>query len=268
MKKWLVYGLLTITISALFVACSSSQQEPKKKTLKVAATPVPHAEMLELIKPDLKEKGIDLKIVVVEDYQLPNRLLAERQVDANFFQHEPFLKAQIEAFHYQIVSLKKIHYEPLGLYSKNCCQLEEVSKGAKIAIPNDPSNETRALIFLEKLRWISLKNSSIQATVLDIEENPHQLKILEIDAPLLPRVLCDVNFAVIPGNFALQAGLNPQEEALWLEEGSSSYANLLVVRKGDEEREDLILLSRALCSPKMTQYLEVHFRGAVKSFCD
>lgn len=259
-RFWLV-GI--VIASGLLVSC-----QQKEKTLKVAATPIPHGEMLAMIQPDLKEKGIILKIVEVDDYNLPNRLLAEKQVDANFFQHMPFLEEQEKQFGYAFVAYGKIHLEPLGIYSNKLKSLEDLATGAIVAIPNDPTNEARALNLLADQKLITLKRCGVLATVEDILENPKKLRFHEVDAPLLPRILPDVTLAIIPANFALQANLIPNRDALAIEGACSPYANILVIRKGDEGRKDLQILKEALTSEKIKNYLSETYKGGIESAAD
>lgn len=250
--------LLLLSLS-LLLGCSKGQ-----KTLKVAATAVPHAEMLEFIKPDLKKRGVLLEIVEIDDYQLPNRLLAEKQVDANFFQHLPFLNSVKKEYDDQLVVLAKIHYEPLGIYSKKMISLNDLGKGAKVAIPCDPSNETRALLLLDSLHLIELKDKTKPyLTIHDLAKNPRSLVFSEIDSPLLPRILEDVDVAVIPANFALQAKLDPDKQALALET-TADYPNVLVIHQGDEGREDLLLLKELMTSHKMHDFLCEKYHGAIQ----
>lgn len=242
--------------------CLFSCQSGEKR-LKIAASSTPHAEMLEVIRKDLKEKGITLEIVVIDDYHLPNRLLAEKQVDANFFQHGPFLENEIADFGYSLTPLAKIHIEPLGIYSRKFRKLAEVPDHAKITIPSDPSNEARALLLLEEAKLIKLRDKKGHfPTMVDIDYNPHSYQVTELDAPLLPRTLNDTDLAVIPGNFALQAHLFP-EEALFLEGANSPYVNILVVRKGEEEREDLRLVAQLLRSQKVAYFLKERYHDGV-----
>lgn len=237
----------------------------QEKSLKVAASPVPHAELLNLIKSDLKEKGIHLKIIEIDDYNLPNRLLAERQVDANFFQHRPFLEEQEKEFGYKLTAYACVHIEPLGIYSKKIKSLADLPMGAVVAIPSDPTNEARSLELLSSQGLITLKkDKNSLSTCLDILENPKKIRFHEVDAALTPRILPDVDLAVIPGNFALQAHLLPSQDALVLESGENSpYANLLVIREGEGDREDLRLLKEALTSEKIRTYLIENYRGAL-----
>lgn len=243
----------------IFSGCSDS-----KKGFKVAATPTPHAQMLEFVKPELKEKGIDLFIIVTDDYNMPNRALADGEVDANFFQHIPFLDEQVKHFHYPIHSIAKIELEPMGIYSKKIKALSELADKAVVAVPNDPTNEARALILLENQGIIKLDNSqNLQATVLNIIGNPKNLKFIEVDAAMLPRSLGDVDAAVINTNYALEAGLSPLKDALVLEDQKSPYANILVVRKGDENRAEIEALKAAMTSEKMREFVLEKYKGAV-----
>lgn len=254
MKKWL------LALSIFLCSCGSSQ-----KTLKIAASAVPHAEILECVKGDLRHQGVNLKIVEVDDYNLPNRMLAEKQVDANFFQHEPFLEEQMRLHGYPLVSFIAVHVEPLGIYSTKLKSLDEIKSGSLIAIPQDPTNEARALMLLADSGLIKLKANQERhlTTPLDIQDNPKNLHFLELDAPFLPRALEDVDFAVIPANFALQAKVAPKKDALVLESAHSPYANIVVVRKGEENREELKKLKEALTSDKVRRFIEEKFHGAV-----
>lgn len=238
----------SIFVLCLMLASCSSD----KKGLKVAATPVPHAEMLSWVQDDLKAQGINLEILVVDDYNLPNRALAEGDVDANFFQHLPFLEAQKEAFGFKLTSIAATHIEPMGIYSKR----EGLKRKGRIALPSDPSNEARALLLLQKAGWIQVQEGKWNLSVLDILSNPHELEFIEADAALLPRILEDVDAAVINANFAIGAGLVPNKDAIILEDSDSPYANILVVREGSEEREDVRALKAALTSEKMRRLIK------------
>lgn len=254
-----VFLATAVLFLAFFSSCSSS-----KSGFKVAATPVPHAQILEFVKPDLKEQGIDLKIVVINDYNIPNRALASQEVDANFFQHLPFLEEQIAAFHYPIASIAKIELEPMGIYSKKISALADLKERAKVSIPNDPTNEGRALLLLQEQGLIRLKDqSSLQSTILQIADNPKQLQFLEVDAAMLPRTLADVDIAVINTNYALEAKLSPQKDALALESKDSPYANILAVRTGEENRPEIVALKKAMTSEKMRQFILDTYHGAV-----
>ncbi len=242
---------------ALLSACSSSQE-----SLKVAASSVPHAEILSVAKEELRERGIELKIIEVDDYNLPNRMLYERQIDANFFQHQPFLDEQNRLHGYGLVTLTKVHIEPLGVYSDYYKSLPDGNADVTFAIPQDPTNEARALLLLQDLGLIELRTNS-QPTVLDIIENPKKIRFIEVDAPFLPRSLQDVDYAVIPVNFALQANLDPEEDALALEASDSPYANIVAVRPEDQEKPTFQSLKRVLQGEKVQQFIEEKYRGAI-----
>ena len=253
---------ITVIFSCLLVllpGCSKS-----KSGLKVAATPIPHAQILEYIKPDLRAQGIDLTIIVTEDYNMPNRALSEHEIDANFFQHLPFLEAQIAQFHYPIESIAKIEIEPMGIYSRKIDSLDDLKNNAVVAIPNDPTNEARALLLLQKKGLIRLNNiNNLQATILDIYTNQKNLKFIEADAAMLPRSLDDVDIAIINTNYALEAGLDPNHNALALENQNSPYVNVLVVRTEDESRPDIQALKTAMTSDKMRSFILDKYKGAV-----
>ncbi len=246
---------------SLFCLCSCGSKS--ENTLKVAATPVPHAEILEFIKPDLAAQNIDLNVIVVDDFNTPNRALADKEIDANYFQHQPFLDKQKKDFGYELISMGPIHIEPMGLYSKKIQSLKELKKGSLVAVPNDPTNEARALLLLEKQGLIKLSRHDSNASVVDIIENPLQLSFTEIDSPLLARSLDDVALAAITTNFALQAKLSPQKDALLLEDSNSPYANILVVRSGEENNPKIQALKAALQSQKVKEFIEKKYQGAV-----
>ena len=253
-KLFLLFTLCVLS------SCSSSSQ----KSLKVIASATPHAQLLEFVKPDLKEQGIDLKIIICDDYNTPNRALADKEVDANFFQHLPFLDEQIKQFHYPIMSLAKIEIEPMGLYSKKLLSLSDLKEKGTVAIPNDPTNEARALRLLESQGLIKLEDSNnLQATVIHITQNPKQLKFIEIDAAMLPRVLDDVDLAVINTNYALQAGLSPTKDALALESKDSPYVNIIAIRIDEDDRPDIQALKSAMTSEKMRHFIIEKYQGAI-----
>ncbi len=252
-----IFFILTLLV---FSSCNSNAN----KKFKVAATAVPQAEMLHEIQPDLQEKGIDLKIIVTDDYNMPNRALADHDIDANFFQHLPFLERQIQEFHYPLESIGKIEIEPMGIYSKKIDSIQNLKMHAKIAIPNDPTNEARALMLLEQHGIIELKNpKDLMATTRDISKNPKQIQFLEMDAAMIPRTLEDVDAAAINTNYALQADLSPMKDALILEDPNSPYANVLVIRIGDENNPKIKALKAALTSEKMKEFILKKYKGAV-----
>lgn len=259
----MIKNLLSI-VGALFLFLLTSCSPNPKNGLRVAATAIPQAQMLEFVKPELKAQGIDLIIVVTDDYNMPNRALAYKEVDANFFQHIPFLEEQIKQFHYPIVSIAKIEIEPMGIYSKKICSLSDLKENATIAVPSDPTNEARALLLLQEHGVIQLDHSNnLQATVLNIKKNPKHIKFIEVDAAMLPRALDDVDAAAINTNYALEAKLSPIKDALVLEGKNSPYANVIAVRIGDENRPDIQALKTAMTSEKMKEFITQKYKGAV-----
>src|SRR5579872_784355 len=254
---------IAILFASFFVFYGCAKSKPQNG-LKVAASPVPHAELLEFVKPDLKAEGIDLVIITTEDYNMPNRALADKDVDANFFQHVPFMEQQMNQFHYAIESLGPIELEPMGIYSKKIRSLSQLKDGAKFALPNDPTNEARALHLLQEQGIIQLQDpNDLSSTILNISNNPKNIQFIEVDAAMLPRSLPDVDAAAINTNYALEAGLSPLKDALVLESKDSPYANVIAVRDGDENRPDIVALKKAMTSDKMKEYIEQKYKGAV-----
>jgi len=234
------------------------------QTLEVAATPVPHAEILEFVKPQLAQVGIELKVRVFTDYVQPNVQVAEGNLDANFFQHQPYLDDFNKARETQLVSIANVHVEPFGAYSKRVKTLDELPEGATVAIPNDPTNGGRALLLLEKAGLIDLRDGAgISASRRDLLDNPKKLRIREMEAAILPRVLDQVDLALINTNYALEAGLNPARDALVIEGAESPYVNILVVRSDRREDAALQKLVEALHSDAVKGFIEEKYKGAV-----
>jgi len=236
--------------------------------LVVVASPPPLVLILVAAREELNKMGYDLEIVEFTDYVQPNVALADGSLDANFFQHQPYLDDYNAERGTNLVSLCAIHFEPLGLYPGKTKSLEELKDGAQIAVPNDTTNEARALLLLEAQGLITVKpDAGLKATVNDITSNPKNLKIVEIEAAQLPRSLQDVDMAVINGNYALTAGLVVSKDALAAEDPSSiaaqTFANIVAVRAGDENREDLKALAEALQSETIRTYIESTFEGSV-----
>ncbi|MGF6906351.1 MetQ/NlpA family ABC transporter substrate-binding protein [Fusobacterium sp. PH5-44] len=232
--------------------------------LKIGATPVPHSELLELIKDDLKADGVELKIIEFTDYVTPNIALSDGELDANFFQHVPYMVQFAEERNLKLASAGKIHVEPLGVYSAKHKKLEELPEKATIAIPNDATNGGRALILLHNNNIIKLKDpTNLSATELDVIENPKNFKFQPLEAAQLPRSLTDVDAAIINGNYALDANLNPLEDALLLEDKESPYVNIITVRTGDENKEDIQKLIKALHSEKIKNFIKEKYKGGV-----
>ena len=235
------------------------------KTLKVGATAVPHAEILEVVKPLLEKEGINLEIVEFNDYVQPNLALNDKELDANFFQHEPYLKNFMEE--HKEVKLKSalgVRIEPMGVYSKKVKDLKDLKDGAAIAIPNDPTNGGRALLLLQKAGLLKLKDGvNEKATVQDVTENPHNFKFQEVEAAQVPRTLDDVDAAVINTNYAMQVNLVPTKDALIMEDNTSPYVNILAVRDGDEQRPEIQALVKALQSKEVKDFINEKYKGAV-----
>ncbi|MDL2345467.1 MetQ/NlpA family ABC transporter substrate-binding protein [Deinococcus sp. MIMF12] len=233
-------------------------------TLRVGATPVPHAELLEFVKPTLAKQGVNLVIREFTDYVQPNLALADGSIDVNFFQHLPYLQEFQKNRPLGLVAGAKVHVEPIGLYSRRVRSLREVRSGATIALPNDPSNSGRALKLLERAGLIRLKPGvGVQATVRDITANVKRLRFRELEAAQLPRALADVDAAIINTNYALEAGLNPLKDALILEDRRSPYANLLVAKPATLKNPDYLKLVRVLQSPEVKAFILKKYGGAV-----
>lgn len=245
---------------AAFAAISANAAE----VLSVAATAVPHAEILEFVKPTLAKEGVDLKVKVFTDYIQPNVQVAEKRLDANFFQHQPYLDEFNKGKGTNLVSIAGVHLEPLGAYSSKFKKLEELPSGANVVIPNDATNGGRALLLLQKAGLITLKDkANILSTPKDIAENPKGLKIRELEAATLPRVLTQVDLALINTNYALEAKLNPEKDALIIEGSDSPYVNILVARPDNKDMDALKKLVGALHSPEVKQFILEKYKGAV-----
>lgn len=275
MKKILLIVLVLALLATSIIGCApkqetpaqeaaSTQEDKKEIVLKVGATPIPHAEILEEVKTILDKDNIKLEIIEFQDYVQPNTALADKELDANFFQHKPYLDNFNEERGLNLVSAAKVHVEPLGLYSKSIKDLSQLKDGNTIAIPDDATNNARALLLLQNKGIIKLKEGAdITATEMDIAENPKNLKFHAIEAAQLPRVLEDVDCAVINTNFALPAGLNPLKDAIIIEDGDSPYANILAVKDGDENRDEIQKLIKALNSPEIKSFIEEKYQGSI-----
>lgn len=271
MKNWKTLAGVGIVAAAFALAgCGSDKQAPaggesgKMVTIKVGASPVPHSEILNHIKDNLAKEGVKLDIVEFTDYIQPNLALNDKELDANFFQHTPYLENFAKEHNLNLVSLGKVHLEPMGIYSKKLKALNDVKDGAKIAIPNDPTNGGRALLLLQSAQLIKLNpQAGILATVNDITANPKHLQFSELEAAQLPRSLDDVDLAVINTNYAIEADLNPEKDALHLESKDSPYANIVAVRAGDENRPELKKLMAALQSDDTRKFIQEKYKGAI-----
>ncbi|KAA0945219.1 MULTISPECIES: MetQ/NlpA family ABC transporter substrate-binding protein [unclassified Pseudomonas] len=256
MKKVLLF-------TALAAALTASLAQAGEK-LVVAATPVPHAEILELIKPALAKEGVDLEIKVFTDYVQPNVQVAEKRLDANYFQTLPYLQNFNKGKGTNLVTVIGVHVEPFGGYSKKIKSLAELKDGATVAIPNEGSNSGRALLLLQKAGLITLKDpTNALSTPKDIASNPKNLKFKELESALLPRVLDQVDLDMINTNYALEAGLNPAKDALVIEDAKSPYVNFLVARPDNKDSAAIQKLAKALTSPEVKAFIEKKYNGAV-----
>ena len=242
-----------ITFATLLLLAVSVYAETK---LKVGATPEPHAELLNLVKDDLAAEGIALEVIEFQDYVIPNEAVESGEIDANYFQHLPYLNSFNDERGYHLVNAGGIHVEPFAVYSSKIKDLKDLKKKAKIAIPNDPTNEGRALLLLQDAGLITLKEGAgLQATPQDIADNPLKIKFKEIEAASLPRVLKDFDAAVINGNYAIQAGLSALKDGLFVEGSSSPYVNVIAVKAGNENNDAIKALVKALQSDKVKDYI-------------
>ncbi|ABM17359.1 MAG TPA: ABC transporter substrate-binding protein [Marinobacter hydrocarbonoclasticus] len=250
--------LVALAAVATFSTAASAEQ------LSVAATPVPHAELLEFVKPALAEQGVELDVKVFTDYVQPNIQVDQKRMDANFFQHQPYLDEFNDGRGTNLVTVTGVHVEPFGAYSSKIESLDELKEGAVVAIPNDPTNGGRALLLLQKAGLITLKDESkITATPRDIADNPKDLDFKELEAATLPRILNQVDLALINTNYALEAGLNPSEDALVIEGSESPYVNILVARPDNKDSEAMQKLANALKSDAVKDFIKEKYEGAV-----
>ncbi len=289
MKKFLTLSLAAAACVALS-ACSSSTTETtaadtaaeteaeeteaeaeteaaedgEKIVVKVAASPTPHAEILNSVKDILAEEGIDLQVTEYGDYVIPNTAVEEGEMDANYFQHVPYLDQFNEENGTHLVSVAGVHIEPMAVYAGKAASFDELADGATIAVPNDVTNEARALLLLQSNGLIKLKDeANLSATPNDIVENPKNIKFKEVEAAMIPNIKDEVDLSVINSNYAMQAGLNPVEDSLAIEDSDSPYVNVLVVKEGNEEAPGIPELVEALHSETCKKFIEDTFDGAV-----
>ncbi|HEY8465121.1 MAG TPA: MetQ/NlpA family ABC transporter substrate-binding protein [Bacillota bacterium] len=262
MKKHLSLLLGALLIAAILTSGFSVSNAAT--VLKVGASPTPHVGILESIKPQLAKAGITLKIIEFQDYVQPNLALAEGELDANFFQHIPYLEQFCKDRKLDLTYIAKVHIEPIGIYSKKIKSLKNLKNEAIVAIPNDPTNGGRALLLLQQAKLIELrKGAGLTATDLDIVKNPKKLQIKALEAAQLPRVLADVDIAVINTNYALTINLIPARDALFIEGRESPYANVLAVRTKDKNKPALQKLAKALNSKTVKDYLLKTYQGSI-----
>ena len=248
-------------------AAASGSASTAGGTITVGASPSPHAEILNAVKDELAAAGFELKVVEYNDYVQPNVALSEGDLDANYFQHKPYLDNYNQENGTDLVSAGAIHFEPMGLYAGKSSDINNVPDGAKIAVPSDAPNEARALLLLEKAGVLKLKDGAgLEATKNDIAENPHKVELVEVEAASVPRTLQDSDFGVINGNYALSAGLDTtatlaSEDAN--SEAAKTYANIVAVRNGDESNEKATALIKALTSDAAKKFIEDQYKGSV-----
>lgn len=277
---------LSIILSALLIAglagCGTKKdtgttakaQTENKKVIKVGATPIPHKEILQkVVKPLLEKQGYTLEIVEYNDYVLPNTALAEGELDANFFQHKPYLDNMVKEKNLDLTYTVEVHLEPMAVYSKKIKTIDELKDGAVVAVPNDPTNETRALKILEAQGLFKLKAGVEAATKLDIDKasNTKNIEIKEVDAAQIPRSLVDFDAAVINSNYAMKAELIPNTDSIIDASGkhvlesteNNPYNNILAVRKEDKDKPYIKALSDALTSPEVKKFIEDNYKGSV-----
>ena len=259
MKK--IFSVLVVLLaSAAFVFAGGESDSSQSNVIRVGATPEPHAAILSVIVDDLAEAGYDLQIVDFTDYVTPNTSLESGELDANYFQHLPYLESFNAERGYDLVSAGGIHIEPLALYSTKYSAIEDIPDGAMIAIPNDPTNEGRALLLLQSAGLIKLADDAgLEAVPQDIVENPKNLRFREIEAATLPRIMEDVDGAVINGNYAIPAGLIATRDGLYVEGADSPYVNVIAVKSGNETNPAILALVNALKSDEVRDYVSERY---------
>ncbi|SFA43338.1 D-methionine transport system substrate-binding protein [Anoxybacillus pushchinoensis] len=269
MKKWISLLVVAMVVLALAACGNNESAEEKANKLVIGASNVPHAEILEKAKPILKEKGIELEIVTFQDYVLPNKALADKELDANYFQHIPYLESQMKEHGYDFVNAGGIHIEPIGVYSKKYKSLEELPNGAKIIMSNSVADHGRILSMLEEKGLIRLKEGvdKTKATIDDIVENPKNLVFeADVEAGLLPQVYKndEGDAVLINANYALDAGLDPAKDPIAVESPENNpYVNIIAVRKGDENRKEIQTLVEVLQSKEIQDFILQKYNGAV-----
>lgn len=271
MNRKIIVAVLTGAI--LTGAFSVNVFADEDKTISVAASATPHAEILEQAKPLLEEKGYELEVKIFEDYIIPNEVVESGDFDANYFQHIPYLESFNEEKGTHLVDAGDIHYEPFGIYPGKKESLDDIEEGDTIAVPNDTTNEARALLLLQDNGIIKLKEGvGLEATKNDIEENPHNVEIIELEAAQIPRVVQDMSYVVLNGNYALQADYSVAKDSLAYEksdsEAAKTYVNLIAVKEGNEDSEAIKALVEVLKSDEIKEYINETYDGAVIPFED
>ena len=259
-KRSLLQSALTLALAAGFAPGALAQDKP----LKIGVTAGPHAQIFEQVKKVAEKDGLKIQVIEFSDYVQPNAALSAGDLDANAYQHKPYLDAQVKDRGYKIVSVGYTVNFPMGLYSKKVKSLNELKQGARFGLPNDPTNGGRALLLLQDNGLIKLKDGAgLKATPLDVVSNPKKLKFVELDAAQLPRSLDDLDASAVNTNFALSAGLNPKKDAIALESAKSPYVNLIAVREADKNQPWVAKLLKAYQSEEIRKFIEVEFKGSV-----
>lgn len=276
-KKILSLAAIGLLTAGLFTGCGSNEEKDadtaEKGTITVAASETPHSEILEQAKELLAKEGWDLEVTVFNDYVQPNLVVESGEFDANYFQHIPYLESFNEEQNTHLVNAGGIHYEPFGIYPGTKTKLEDVEKGDVIAVPNDTTNEARALLLLQDNGLITLKDGvGLEATVNDIVENPNEIEIRELEAAQVSRVTDEVAFVVLNGNYALEAGYSVAKDAIAYESNDSeavkTYVNVIAVKEGNEDSEKIKALVKVLKSDDIKKYINDTYDGAVIPFED
>ncbi|MDY3014697.1 MAG: MetQ/NlpA family ABC transporter substrate-binding protein [Evtepia sp.] len=274
MKKLLAL-VFALTMVLSLAACGSSNDADKSGdtagetvTLKVGATPTPHAEILAVVKDDLAKQGINLEVTEYSDYVIPNTAVEDGELDANFFQHITYMEDSNASKGTHLVNAGNIHYEPMGIYAGKTTDLNNIPDGATIAVPNDATNEGRALLLLQDLKLIEINpDAGLNATPNDITSNPKNLKFKELDAAMLAQTREDVDLSIINSNFAIQGGLDPKTDALASEDPQSdaakAYTNIIAVKEGNENNEAIKALVAALQTEKVKEFIDTTYKGSV-----
>lgn len=268
-KKILAVTLTGVILASSLTGCGKSKKDDK--TIKIAASATPHAEILEKAKPLLEKKGYKLEIKVFDDYVQPNQVVESGEFDANYFQHIPHLESFNKEKGTHLVNAGGIHYEPFGIYSGKKKSLDEIAKGDSIAVPNDTTNEARALQLLQDNGIIKLKDGvGLEATVNDIVDNPYDVKIVELEAAQVARVVDETAFVVLNGNYALQAGFSVGKDSIASEkadsEAAQTYVNIIAVKEGNENKDSIKALVEVLKSDEIKEYINETYDGAVVPF--
>lgn len=275
MKKLVAFALVGVLAIGTLAGCGAKKEEGAEggedKVITVAASATPHSEILEEAKSLLKEKGYDLEVKVFDDYVQPNEVVESGDFDANYFQHIPYLESFNEEKGTHLAVAGEIHYEPFGIYPGAKDNLDDIADGDKIAVPNDTTNEARALLLLQDNGIITLKDGvGLEATVNDIVENPHNVEIVELEAAQIARIAEEMAFVVLNGNYALQAGYSVGQDSLAYEkadsEAAKTYVNVIAVKEGNEENEGIKALVEVLKSDDIKKFIEEKYDGAVIPF--